>query len=176
MRHRSLAISNSPLWPSASGGIATVPLRVGCVGPWPEASGLGQNCLGETLDGSSLDLGVDGLGCLRVSGVRLTTNLELVRTREIRPREGDLTPCVDRSMLVWVGDRLLMVRGGCLMRRLLSPWKGCLTGLRIGLSTYLRMRPLNRLLTPTLPFDHRPLKKVGFGRGEINGIRGSLCV
>jgi len=49
-------------------------------GPWLEASGLGWNCLGATLDGSGLDLGVDGLGCLRVSGVRLTTNLELVRT------------------------------------------------------------------------------------------------
>ena len=39
-------------------------LRVGCIGPWLEASGLGKNCLGETLGGSGLDLGVDGLGCL----------------------------------------------------------------------------------------------------------------
>jgi hypothetical protein len=45
-------------------------LRVGYIGPWPEALGLGWNCLGATLDGSGLDLGVDGLGCLRGYGVR----------------------------------------------------------------------------------------------------------
>src|SRR5260370_17087821 len=58
-------------------------LRVGCIGPWPEASGLGWDCSGATLDGPGWDLGVEGLGCLRVSGARLTTDLELVRTRGI---------------------------------------------------------------------------------------------
>ena len=58
-------------------------LRVGCIGPRPETSGLGRNCSGETRCGSGSDLGADGLGCPRASGARLTTDLELVRTRGI---------------------------------------------------------------------------------------------
>ena len=50
-------------------------LRIGCLGPWPEAAELKVDCLGAILDGPLSDLAVDGLGRLFV--VRGTLNDQL---------------------------------------------------------------------------------------------------
>ena len=57
-------------------------LRLGCVGLGRKPWDLAETARGN-LGGLGRVLCVDGFGCLRASGVHLTSDLELVRTRGI---------------------------------------------------------------------------------------------
>jgi hypothetical protein len=57
-------------------------LRLGYVGLGQKPRDLARTARGN-LGGLGRDLRVDGFGCLRASGVHLTSDLELVRTRGI---------------------------------------------------------------------------------------------